>query len=122
MPTTAPPLAGIEPPEKPLPALRLLRMVVENPIKAWPQAIYRQHVYRSSVLGHDTIYVMAPDLIRTVLLEEADNFEKGEVVRRSRVRRWEMQSLSQMDRDGVGSVARSRPFFARSGFESSCLQ
>jgi hypothetical protein len=37
-------------------------MVVDNPIKAWPHAIYRQHLYRSSVLGHDTIYVMAPDL------------------------------------------------------------
>jgi cytochrome P450 len=58
-------------------------MVVDNPIKAWPHAIYRQHLYRSSVLGHDTIYVMAPDLIRTVLLDEADNFKKGEIVRRA---------------------------------------
>jgi cytochrome P450 len=56
---------------------------VDNPIKAWPRAIYRQHLYRSRVLGHDTIYVMAPDLIRTVLLDEADNFEKGEVSRRA---------------------------------------
>ena len=71
------------PPKQPLSTFRLLRMVVDNPIKAWPQAIYRQHLYRSRVFGHDTIYVMAPDLIRTVLLDEADNFKKGEIVRRA---------------------------------------
>jgi hypothetical protein len=73
---SGPRLAAITPPKQPLSTIRLLRMVVDNPIKAWPQAIYRQHLYRSSVLGHDTIYVMAPDLIRTVLLDEADNFKK----------------------------------------------
>ena len=35
------------------------------------------------MLGHETIYVMAPDLIRAVLLDEADNFEKGEISRRA---------------------------------------
>lgn len=75
--------ARIDPPEQPLPVLQLLQTVVANPIKAWPRAVYRDRLYRSRVLGRDTIYVMAPDLIRTVLLDEADHFEKGEIARRT---------------------------------------
>jgi cytochrome P450 len=82
MPKT-PALAGIEPPDQPLPMFRLLRTVVNNPVKAWPRAVYHKDFYRSRVLGHDTVYVMAPDLIRTVLLDEADHFEKGESARRT---------------------------------------
>jgi cytochrome P450 len=62
--------------------LRLLRTVVDNPIKAWPRAIYRERIVRSRVLGRDTVYVMAPDLIRQMLADETDNFEKGEIARR----------------------------------------
>ena len=76
-------LARIEPPEQPLSLFRLLQAVVSNPIKAWPPAVYRERLYRWRVLGQDTVYVMAPDLIRTVLLENADDFEKGEITRRA---------------------------------------
>ena len=79
---TEPCLARIEPPEQPLSLFRLLQTVVSNPIKAWP-AVYRERLYRWRVLGQDTVYVMAPDLIRTVLLENADDFEKGEITRRA---------------------------------------
>jgi cytochrome P450 len=74
--------ARIVPPERALPPLRLLRTVVDNPIKAWPRAIYRERIVRSRVLGRDTVYVMAPDLIRQMLADETDNFEKGEIARR----------------------------------------
>jgi cytochrome P450 len=83
MPTAPARLAGIDPPDQPLPMLRLLRAVVDNPLKAWPCAVYREPVHRARVLGRETIYVMAPDLIRAVLLDEADNFEKGEISRRA---------------------------------------
>ena len=76
-------LARIEPPDQPLPVFRRLRAIVDNPIKAWPRALYRDRIYRSRLLGRDIIYVMAPDLIRTVLLDDADSFEKGEVARRA---------------------------------------
>jgi cytochrome P450 len=75
--------ARIEPPDRPLPAFRRLRTIVDNPIKAWPRALYRDRMYRSRLLGREIIYVMAPDLIRTVLLDDADSFEKGEVARRA---------------------------------------
>lgn len=73
----------LEPPDQPLSLLPLLRTVLNNPIKAWPRAVYRDRLYRWRVLGQDTVYVMAPDLIRTVLLDDADSFEKGEIARRT---------------------------------------
>jgi cytochrome P450 len=69
--------------EQPLPVFRLLRTVVNNPLKAWPSALYRERLHRSRVLGRETVYVMAPDLIRAVLFDESDNFEKGEIARRA---------------------------------------
>src|SRR5262245_39264988 len=83
MPRSTARLAGIEPPDEPLSLFRLLRTVADNPVKAWPRAVYRNRRYRSRLLGHDTVYVMAPDLIRIVLLDEAENFEKGELARRA---------------------------------------
>ena len=76
-------LARIEPPDQPLPLFPLLRTVIDNPIKSWPRAVYRDRLYRRRVLGQDIVYVMAPDLIRTVLLDDADKFEKGEIARRT---------------------------------------
>jgi len=76
-------LAAIEPPEQPLRPFRLLRTIVDNPIKAWPRAAYRDRLFRLRMLGWETVYVMAPDLIRTVLLDEADQVEKGELARRA---------------------------------------
>src|SRR5260370_25059525 len=83
MTTSAARLAGIEAPDEPLPVFRLLRTVVDNPIKAWPRALYRERLYRSRVVGRDTVYVMSPDLIRAMLLDDAGNFEKGEIARRA---------------------------------------
>ena len=83
MAAAAAPLARIEPPDRPLSVFPLLRTVVDNPIKAWPRAVYRDRLYRRRVFGQDAVYVMAPDLIRTVLLDDADSFEKGEIARRT---------------------------------------
>ena len=81
--TASPRLAAIDPPEEPLPVWRCLRTMVDNPLKAWPAAFYREPLYRSRILGHPTVYVMAPDLVRAVLLDESDSFEKGEDARRA---------------------------------------
>ena len=80
MPRSAP--ARIVPPDRSLPLPRLLSTLVDNPLKAWPLAMYRDRIFRMRVLGRERIYVMAPDLIRRILADEADNFEKGEIVRR----------------------------------------
>ncbi|KTS30735.1 cytochrome P450 [Methylobacterium indicum] len=78
-----PVLARITPPAQPLGPWRFLSTVVRNPLEAWPEAIYREPVYTSTVLGNSSLFVMAPNLIRRVMVDEADAFEKSEVLRRA---------------------------------------
>jgi cytochrome P450 len=75
----------VTPPAEPLPALKLLRTVIRNPIEVWPQAVYEQPLYRRRMLNRDTVFVMDPDLVRTVLVDEAAKFSKSEAMRRSLV-------------------------------------
>lgn len=78
-----PALAAVTPPPQPLPPLRRLRTLVRNPIEVWPAAVYRESVFRSELLGRETVFVMDPDLVRQVLVERADSFSKAETLRRS---------------------------------------
>jgi cytochrome P450 len=73
----------IVPPPRPLSAFRLLSGAVRNPIETWPAEIYRREFFQSSVLGHRYAFVSGPDLIKQVLVDEAENFEKGMVVQRA---------------------------------------
>jgi len=75
--------ARIDSPAKPLWLLPLLRAMVRNPIEAWPRAVYREHLHRSRMPGRDVVFVMCPELIRQVLVNEADSFEKGAMARRA---------------------------------------
>src|SRR5262245_1515148 len=75
--------ARVDPPAQPLPMLALLRAVARNPIESWPRAVYREHLYRSRMPGRDAVFVMHPALIRQVLVDEADAFEKGVMARRA---------------------------------------
>lgn len=78
-----PVLARITPPAQPLGPWRFLSTVVRNPLEAWPETIYREPVYTSTVLGNSSLFVMAPNLIRRVMVDDADAFEKSEVLRRA---------------------------------------
>jgi cytochrome P450 len=75
--------ARIDPPAEPLSLLRLLHAVSRNPIESWPRAVYREDLYRSRMPGRDAVFVMHPALIRQVLVDEADAFEKGVMARRA---------------------------------------
>ncbi|MGY2048297.1 cytochrome P450 [Methylobacterium sp. JK268] len=83
LPLDWPPMARLVPPEAPLSPLRFLRTVVRNPVETWPQAVYRDRIYRSTFLGRETLFVMDPAFVRTVLVDKAESFEKSEVLRRS---------------------------------------
>ncbi len=91
MPLLRPPLlhaapalpARANPPEAPLSPLQLVRAVVRNPLEAWPRSVYREPVYRSQLLGRETVFVSDPELIRAVLVEQADAFVKAESMRRA---------------------------------------
>src|SRR5262245_58122514 len=75
--------AKIDPPAQPLSLLPLLRAVARNPIESWPRAVYREHLYCSRMPGRDAVFVMHPALIRQVLVDDADAFEKGAMARRA---------------------------------------
>jgi cytochrome P450 len=75
--------ARIDPPAEPVSLLPLPRAVSRNPIESWPRAVYREHLYRSRMPGRDAVFVMHPALIRQVLVDEADAFEKGVMARRA---------------------------------------
>jgi cytochrome P450 len=70
---------SIEPPPQPLTGLPWLRAVIDNPIEAWPAELYREQLVTTQSLGRPIAFVMAPDLIREVLLAQADAFDKGEL-------------------------------------------
>ena len=73
----------IIPPDRQLSPWRLIRTVVRNPIEAWPKPVYEQPLYRSRFMGRETVFVMDPDLIRQVLVDQADAFVKAESLRRA---------------------------------------
>ena len=73
----------IVPPPRPLSAFRLLRGAVRNPIETWPAEVYQRTFFQSSVLGHRYAFVSGPDLIKQVLVDQADSFEKGVITRRA---------------------------------------
>jgi EryCIII-like glycosyltransferase len=73
----------IVPPPRPLSAFRLLSGAVRNPIETWPAEVYQRAFFQSSVLGHRYAFVSGPDLIKQVLVDQADRFEKGVITRRA---------------------------------------
>ena len=78
-----PTLARVDPPAEPLGAFSLLRTAVRNPIEIWPQAVYREPVYRRRFAGRDVAFFCDPDMIRETLVDQADAFEKAEPMRRA---------------------------------------
>lgn len=71
------------PPQQPLTGLHWLRTVLRNPIEAWPADIYRQPIFTSRFAGRDVVFVMAPDLVRDVLVTSSERFDKGDLTRRA---------------------------------------
>jgi len=75
----------VTPPAAPLPFLRAIITLLDNPIEAWPQAVYEQRFWEPRSLGVPGwryLYVLDPDAIRDVLLEKQGGFSKGDVFRR----------------------------------------
>ncbi|MYZ46741.1 cytochrome P450 [Propylenella binzhouense] len=70
-------------PKAPLSRAALLRTLVRNPLEVWPEAAFDQAIGSERLFGRQTVSVFDPDLIRTVLVDEADAFRKGEVVLRT---------------------------------------
>jgi len=74
--------ARIVPPAVQPPFLRYLRTVVRNPLEVWPEAIYRDKVHVERFLGREALFVMDPDLIHQMLVEEPEKYLKSEMMQR----------------------------------------
>lgn len=72
------------PPERSLGFLAFLRALADNPIAAWPRAAYEEPYlnWRGGRLRPDLVFVTDPAMVRHVLLDRADVYDKGDVVRR----------------------------------------
>ncbi len=79
----APSLAKVTPPDGSLSPLRLLRTLTANPMATWPKAIYEEPLVRARFLRTDVLFVVEPDLIKKVLLDDADSFGRSEATRRA---------------------------------------
>jgi cytochrome P450 len=75
--------ARANPAPAPLTSLRLVQAVIRNPLEAWPRAVYVDPIYRPRQFGREIVYVSDPELIRQVLVEQADAFVKAESMRRA---------------------------------------
>src|SRR3954468_15666512 len=73
----------ITPPDQPLSPWRLVRTVVRTPIEALPKPVYEKPLSRSCFMGGETLFVTDPDLVRQVLVDQADAFVKAESLRRA---------------------------------------
>ena len=78
-----PHLVRVSPPHRPLTPLRLLRGIVRNPIETFPQGVYETPIYRTRFFGRETVFVSDPELVRQVLVDQADAFQKAESMRRA---------------------------------------
>ncbi|MBI1340290.1 cytochrome P450 [bacterium] len=68
----------IAPPETPLPFVRGLLTMVDNPIKVWPKSAYRDRYHKLHWMGRTAHYIRSPEHVKAVLLDHADAFEKSE--------------------------------------------
>ena len=75
MPETIPLLPV--PPKRRLSFPLLILKTISNPIASWSQDFYDEPVVFYRSLGIETLYVMDPALIQTILLDDSDSFSKN---------------------------------------------
>jgi cytochrome P450 len=67
------------PPAGRLPFLQLLARVVSNPVGSWGRDFYSEPVVVYDDFGLQTVFVMDPELIQAVLLDDIDSFSKNPI-------------------------------------------
>lgn len=71
----------VQPPARPLTGLAFLSAFVRNPLEVAPQAVYEQDLVVNSVGGMQRVWITAPALVKTVLLDEREKFQKLSQIR-----------------------------------------
>ncbi len=83
MSTPAPRLVPprIVPPAKPLKGFAFLAAFVRNPLEVVPQAVYEEDIVPGAVGGTQRLWVTDPALVKTILLDEREKFQKQSQIR-----------------------------------------
>jgi len=71
----------IQPPAQPLGSLAFLAAFVRNPLEVAPQAVYEQDLYLNPLGRTQRLWITSPALVKTVLLDERDKFQKLSQIR-----------------------------------------
>jgi cytochrome P450 len=80
--SAAPPPPQVVPPERPLKGFRAVAALKNSPIEAMPRGVFEGPVVDQRLLGRQLLWVADPEGVKTVLLDEVENFPKGFVQRR----------------------------------------
>ena len=72
----------VVPPAKALPPLRWIRAAIRNPLEVWSEDIYRERVVVARFVGRKTLFVMDPELVAKILVEEPERYRKTEMIKR----------------------------------------
>jgi len=75
--------AKIVPPVSRPSRLKLIRTLIRNPIEAWPRDVYHADVVRTEAFGRRFVYLMDPELVRALLVDEADALVKSRATQRA---------------------------------------
>src|SRR5260221_5264848 len=73
--------ARIMPPAQPLKGLAFLAAFVRNPLEVAPQAVYEQDLVGNPVSSVQRLWVTSPALVKAVLLDEREKFQKLSQIR-----------------------------------------
>src|SRR5512144_2287238 len=73
-----------KPPAGRLPFLRLLARVVSNPVASWGRDFYQEPIVVYDEFGLQTVFVVDPELIQAVLLDDIDSFSKSPTMKMPR--------------------------------------
>jgi cytochrome P450 len=71
----------VQPPAAPLRGLAFLAAFVRNPLEVTPQAVYEQDLVVNPIGRAQRLWVTSPALVKTVLLDERDRFQKLSQIR-----------------------------------------
>ena len=67
---------AVEPPDAPLPYFHALWKLLDNPIEAWPKAVYEQPFYQRGDERQTFLYAADPAMLKDILLDKAELFPK----------------------------------------------
>lgn len=73
---------AITPPAQQLPFFKALAAMLDNPMEAWPRAIYEDEVYVPPRADFRRIYVCEPAALKRVFLDEVEDFPKSPLAQR----------------------------------------